>query len=162
MPAPLIMGFCNYLSAPGQLNLPVYDGELPRFDVAGDPIVLGTTPAFAVEMTEQGMNRLATRTFLDPYSEEGPLQFYIFTNTRNATQNVLNQLEALLVNANNWPLIVLPGGPTANPYYVQDLAWGNWTNILMPNVRDQESNYIYLGHVVCQVVIHGAISSVQT
>ena len=160
MPSPIIKGFVEYLQAPSQLNIDVYDGELPRFDTVGDPITLSTAPAFAVEMTEQGMQR--TRTFADPYSDEGPLQFYIFTNTRNATQALLNQLEGLLVNANNWPLIALPGGPSANPYYIQDIAWGNWTNILMPNIRDQNSNYIYLGHVICQITVHGAISTVQS
>ena len=64
MPAPIIKGFVEYLQAPSQLNIDCYDGELPRFDTVGVQFYLSADPAFAVEMTDQGMQR--TRTFAKP------------------------------------------------------------------------------------------------
>lgn len=160
MPAPVIKGFVEYLqqSAPTGLGISVWEGEIPRQAVDGSEITIpGTFPAFAVEMTETGLKRNWTQA--DPYDDEGQLMFYIWSTTREAVQNLLNQLEALLCNATNWQSIEFPGGPMDNPYYLVECLWGAWTNVQEIGLRTQASEYIYRGQVICKVVVHGAIQT---
>ncbi len=158
MPAGIIAGFCNYLSGISQLNIPVFEGEIPRFDVDGDPIVIpGSFPVFKVEMTEGGLDRQWTQA--DPYADSGPMIFQVFDTTRAAVQTLLNQLEGLLCNSSNWEDILLPGGPADNPYYVVEVIWQTWTNVMMQGLRTQNSDYIYMGQVICKVTIHGAVTT---
>ncbi len=166
MPAPVIKGFLDYLSAPAQLDVPIWDGEIPRFNTDGDPITIpGSFPAMNVEMTEQGLTREGSSgegrgwTFNTAYSDDGILVIHIMDTTRAAVQNLLNEIEILLCDPNNWPLILLPGGPTDNPFYVIECIWHTWTNRMMEGLRTQNSDYIYLGQVFVRVSIHGAVTT---
>ncbi len=160
MPPPVIAGFVNYLAAPQQLGIDVWEGEIPRFDTSGDPITIpGSLPAFKVEMTEQGLRRQWTQA--DPYADSGPLIFQVMDTTRAAVQTLLNTFEGIICNANNWDNIALPGGPIDNPYYVVEVIWETWTNIQMVGLRTQDSQLIYLGQVIFKVTIHGATNTVQ-
>lgn len=163
MPAPVIAGFVNYLADDAQLGIDVWDSEIPRFNTSGDPIVIpGSFPAFNIEMTETGLSREGSDgrgwTFNKAYSDDGMLTVHIMDTTRAAVQTMLGQLEALVCNPENWPNILLPGGPVDNPFYVIEVIWHSWTNILMEGLRTQNSQYIYLGQVFLRVSIHGAIA----
>lgn len=163
MPAPVIKGFVEYLAADAQLGIDVWEGEIPRFNTEGDPITIpGSFPAFNVEMTEAGLNREGRDgrgwTFNKAYSDDGMLVVHIMDTTRAAVQTLLNQLEGILCNVQNWTNILLPGGPVENPYYVIECIWHNWTNVMMQGLRTQNSEYIYLGQVFLRVSIHGALA----
>ncbi len=163
MPAGVIAGFINYLSADAQLGIPAWNGEIPRFNIDGEPITIpGSFPAFTIEMTEQGLNREGEGaegwTFNDTYSDTGMIIVNIMNTTDAAVQALLNQLEAIVCKPANWPNILLPGGPIDNPYYVIKCLWHAWSNRQMVGLRTQNSELIWLGQVMLRVSIHGAIA----
>ncbi len=163
MPAPVIAGFVNYLADDNQLGIPCWDGEIPRFNTDGEPITIpGSFPAFNIEMTEGGLSREGGGargwTFNKAYSDDGMLVVHIMDTTRAAVQTLLNQLEGIICTPENWVNIQLPGGPVDNPFYVIEVIWHTWTNIMMQGLRTQDSQYIYLGQVFLRVSIHGALA----
>lgn len=161
MPAPIEAGFINFITPFVQTVFPgleVFDGELPRYGTNGDPITIdGTLPAFTVEMDDAGFSREWTTE--DPYDDEGILDFQTWTTTRAASMNVLNTVEAPLVNSTNWPNIELPGGPEDNPYFVFKCLLKSWTCIQLKGFRTQQSGLIYYGRLTFRVGVHGAINT---
>src|SRR5436309_1910085 len=124
MPAPIITGLITFISQ--QTGVVCWDGEVPRYDVQGNPINPSQTvstppewPVYKVYMKEGGFTR--EYTFEDPYSDEGEILIQIWGTTRQQLEDpatgAMNVIEALLNQATNWPLIPL-GGPQSNPYYV--------------------------------------------
>ncbi len=164
MPAGVVAGFITYLSDDNQLGLPIWNGEVPRFNTNGDPITIpGSFPAFTIEMTEQGLSREGSRegegwTFNKAYEENGMLIFSVMNTTDAAVQTTLSQLEAILCEPTNWPNISLPGGPIDNPFYVIGCLWHTWSNRQMVGLRTQDSQLIWLGQVLFHVSIHGALA----
>ncbi len=163
MPAGVVAGFITYLSDDNQLGLPIWNGEIPRFNTDGDPITIpGSFPAFTIEMTEGGLVREGSDgrgwTFNKAYSDDGTLIVNIMDTTDAAVQTELNALEAIVCNPANWPNIALPGGPIDNPYYVIEVIWHAWSNRQMIGLRTQDSQLIWLGQVMLRVSIHGAIA----
>jgi hypothetical protein len=163
MPAPIEAGFINFITPFVQEvyeGLEVFDGELPRYSSAGNPITIdGPIPAFRVVMTDEGFTR--QWTMADPYGDEGILNIEGWTTTRAASMTLLNTVEAPLVKASNWDNILLPGGPVDNPYSVYKVLLRNWTCIQVEGFRTQSSNLIYYGRLTFQVGVHGAINTEQ-
>ncbi len=163
MPAGVVAGFINYLADDAQLGLEIWNGEIPRFNEDGDPIVIpGSFPAFTIEMTEGGLVREGSNgegwTFNKAYSDTGMIVVHIMDTTDAAVQTELNELEAIVCKPENWPNIVLPGGPVDNPYYVIGCLWHAWSNRQMVGLRTQDSQLIWLGQALLRVSIHGALA----
>lgn len=160
MPAPIISGVLTFIGE--QLAVSVYDGEVPRYDVNGNPINPASTvspddwPVVKARMTEGGFSR--TWTMADPYDDKGELVVEIWGTTRAQEESTLNDVESLLVKDENWAAIAL-GGPTANPYYVISMLLTSWTSVQEEGVRTSKGSLLYRGELHFDVEIHGAIST---
>jgi hypothetical protein len=158
MPSPVERGFVEYLAAQLASDFPgisVYDGEIPRFNTSGNPVTLdGPPPVFRCVMEDRGFKR--QWTFVNAYEDEGPLNFEGWTPGRDGCMTLLNAVETLLVNSSNWPSIVLPGGPSDNPYSVNNVLMLDWTCIPLEGVRAQSSQLIYYGRLTFKVGVHGS------
>lgn len=151
MPAPIIDGLVTFIQ--DQLEISVWDGEVPRQDVAGDQIVLpATKPIFKVAMTENGLTR--DWTIEDSYTDDGPMTVYLWATTRAMVEQWLTTLEGLLAQSTNWPEIL-----TESPYYVYGLIIDNWTCIQLEGLRAKGGQLIYEGRLSFSIGIHGAVST---
>ncbi len=163
MPAGIVGAMVTYLEPILQGTYPslsVWDGEIPRFNPTGQPIVLEPSilavPAFRVVMTDRGLNR--DWTMQDAYGDQGPLDFEAWTTTRAGTMAILNLVEATLVNSTNWNSIDITGSPVHdNPYQVYACLLTNWTCVMLEGFRTPGNNYIYYGRLEFDMGIHGAI-----
>lgn len=160
MPAPIINGLITFLNA--QLNVTVWDGEVPRYDTAGNAInpSVVTTPAdwpvVKLFMQEGGFDR--TWTTEDPYSDEGEILIQVWGVSRASVETLMNRIEALLAQASSWSQIQL-GGPTINPFYVIQMLLLKWYSGQEEGLRSSLSELLYRGDLHYSVMIHGAIST---
>lgn len=164
MPAPVVDGLITYLAT--QLNVSVWDGEVPRYDALGNPIAPGTVsvpsswPVVKLYMTEGGFNR--TWAFEDSYDDVGEILISIWATSRkdleDPTSGLLNKIETLLASASNWTHILL-GGPQVNPYYVIQLLLINWCSVQEEGQRTSESQLMYRGDMHYELMVHGAVST---
>lgn len=185
MPAPVVSWFIGYIQT--QLQIEVWDGEVPRQDEqgrnirptdAGEPAyaIPNDWPAFTVEMTESGMDR--THTFVDPYGDEGPLVITIWDVTRAGCETTLDRVDTLLSNCDNWPNIAPVGaqaqGLPNNPYYVYSCLLLRWTCVQEKDANGQArvvvktdpsgaQNFelLYRGTMQWQIGVHGAVRTTR-
>lgn len=164
MPAPIIEGFINYIAA--QLNVSVWDGEVPRYDTSGNKISPTSTttptdwPVVKLFMQPGGFSREWTTE--DPYTDRGELLIQIWATSRvqleDPTTGMLNRMEQLLASATNWTQINL-GGPNTNPYYVIACLLTNWYSGQEEGVRTQQGELLYRADMHYDVMIHGSVST---
>jgi hypothetical protein len=138
-----------------QLDITVWDGEIPRQDVNGSTITLDPdTVVYSVEMEEVGLTR--TWTTEDPYDDAGPITVYVFSTSRTAVMTALTDIEELL--AKDWDQIDLQQG-TNNGAYVIGLLLSSWTCVQEKGIRTRQNNMVYRGVLRYEADIHGAIST---
>ncbi len=160
MPAPVISGLITFISS--QLNVTVFDGEVPRYDTAGTALTPETVtvpsdwPIVKVYMEEGGFTR--TWTTEDAYDDRGEIFIQVWGTSRLSAETTMNGLEALLAQATNWTLILL-GGPVANPYYVIHMLLARWYSGQEEGVRTGLSQLLYRCDMHYDAMIHGAIST---
>ena len=156
MPAPIIEGIGTFLQA--QLNVNWTDGEVPRYDVSGNPInqFAGSTspvdwPITRILMNESGFTR--TSTFFDPYDDEGNgFLLQIYGTSRGQTEPLADRIELLFAPASNWPLITLGG-----VYYVISMNLFNWTSVQVEGERTSQGELLYRYDMHYALRIHGAV-----
>lgn len=167
MPVPVVDGFAAFLGT--QLEVTIWDGEVPHYDPSGNPVVPSETdtanwPVVKVTMSEGGFAR--NWTFEDPYDDHGEVIINCWGTTRAQLETpvsgtpigILNRIETLLAQASNWPLIQL-GGDRTNPAYVIFCLLTRWYCGQMEGIRLQGSQLLYHGILWYDVDIHGAIST---
>ncbi len=151
MPADVLGSLITFIEQ--QLTIDCWDGEIPRQDTSGNEITLpASKPIFKVVMTEQGLER--DWTLEDAYSDSGEMTIYLWATTRAMIQLWLGNLETLLAQSTNWPLII-----TAQPYNVIQVLITRWTNLMLENVRAKGSQYIYEGRLSFIMMVHGEVST---
>ena len=161
MPAPIIDGLITFIAQ--QLNISVWDGEVPRYDVNGNPINPTSIvapkdwPVVRVTMPESGFSR--TWTTEDPYTDEGDVTIQVWATGRSAAETQMNSIEALLAQAINWSQIPLTGGSSDNPYYVIQLLLKSWTSVQLEGERTASGELLYRCDLNYSCMIHGAIST---
>jgi len=162
VPAPIIGGLITFIAT--QLQVTVWDGEIPRYDTSGNAINPNTVtspadwPVVKVWMREPGFTREWTTE--DPYWDKGEIHIQCWGITRDQLENpvtgILTKIEALLAQCSNWPLIAL-GGPNDNPYYVALLELRQWYCGQEEGTRTADSMLLYRGDLIYDCGIHGAI-----
>jgi hypothetical protein len=165
MPAQIVNGICSFLQ--GQLNVNVWDGEIPRTGLQGEPInpdaALLDWPVIRAVIDPAGFRR--TYTFEDPYDDRGTVTVQAFSTRRDQAESLGSQIEALLEQAANWAkistILASPafGGDPSNPYYVIQLLLETWWSGQEEDVRLGKSQLLYRFDLVYDVHIHGAIVS---
>ena len=160
MTAPIVKGVIDFVSS--QANITVWDGEIPRYDTAGNAINPEATssptiwPVFDVSMSDAGFRR--TWTMADPYDDQGEILLQIWGTTRAQVESAKNTVEALLVNAENWQQIQL-GGPAINPFYVIQMLLSSWCIVQEQGLRSGLSKLLYRCDMHLDTMIHGIIST---
>ena len=176
MPAPIITGVTEFIAQ--NLNVAVWDSEIPRYDTFGNPIgpdagavSPSVWPVFRVVMREPGLDR--NHTFVDPYDDQGELLVQMYATRRDQLESprsgpngnqtdtpsgLVDQVERLLAKASNWRLIDL-GGPAANPFYVVGMLLKTWYVGQEEGVRTQQQSLLYRADMLYHVTVHGAVSS---
>lgn len=159
MPAPVVDGLLTFLAA--RLDASVWDGEVPRYDAAAEPI----KPASAVTpinwpVVKAVMSGGFSRewTLEDPYTDSGQVTIQIYGTTRVQTEAMMDDVEALLAKSSNWPSIVLGGDPS-NPYYVISCMLVSWLSVQEEGWRTQLGELLYRCDLHYSMVIHGAIQT---
>ncbi len=164
MPAPVVGGLLNFMKT--QLQVAVFDGEIPRWDTQGNPINPIPNPAtfppnFPVVrclMTDEGLTRYWTMA--DPYKDVGPILVQVIGTGRQQVEEYIGNIEQLFAPAPNWAQIPLPGAEDmGNPYYVISMLLIRWTCVMEEEVRLQDGQYCYRGDMHYEVSIHGAINT---
>lgn len=161
MPAPIVQGALNFMLQ--QLNVNVWDGEVPRFDLNGNPINPQATtspsdwPVVTAKLLDQPVSR--NYTFEDAYDDEGPLLIQIWGFRRDSTEPLMDQIEALFYNVTNWPLVAFTpaGGEGTNPYYVVSMLLTDWTSVQEEGVRLAGGQLCYRCDMHYQIDVHGAL-----
>lgn len=162
MPAPIVEGLMTYINS--ELGVAVWDGEVMRQapadggNVVSDATATSATwPVVRVRMTDQG---LATEwSTEDSYSDVGPICIDVYGATRKQVQDVIDQVEALLANATNWPNIAMSDSLGNSAYFVYDLRRTWWTCVQDEGVRTKFSNLSYRGEMVYGVGVHGEVKT---
>jgi len=162
---PIVMGLTNFLMVPGNLDAEVWDGEVPRFDTAGNPInpdsaIAGPSifPVVTLNMTEGGMRR--TWTTLDAYDDRGEILIQVYGTSRLSVEGTMGTIEELLAQASNWlKSQINMGGPTTNPFYIIQILLDTWTCIRETEVRLAGSQLCYRGDMHYDCHVHGAVST---
>lgn len=161
MPARIIGGFSSFLKA--QLNCNIWDGEVPRYNSAGQAINPTATgrqvqdwPVVTLEMPENGFDR--TDTTEDPYDDDGQLDIEVYGTSRAQTEPMLDRIEALLAQASLWPQI-LTGGPSSNPFYVISCTVRSWFSVQEKGSRTSTGELLYKAGLHYDVRVHGVVSS---
>ncbi len=160
MPAPVTAGFMQFMI--DQLQINPWDGEVPRYDVLGNPINPDSTVTnpsdWPVVICKLGGDMHRTSTFLSPYHDDGPVVIEIWGTTKQQVQTVLANIEALWAFEANWFRVPLSGGPASNPFYVVQMMLVDWTLRQEENVRLASSQLAFYGHLKYDAIIHGAVA----
>lgn len=162
MPAPIISGVIQYITT--NINVVVWDAEVPRYDTSGHPInpdssVLPSNwPVIQVTMSDSGFQR--SWTFTDPYSDEGEITIKVWDVSRSGVESLLSSLEVLFASTSGWANIPLTGGPSLNPYYVIEMLLTSWCSVQEDSpARTSKSEFIYRGELRYNCMIHGAVAT---
>lgn len=169
MPAPVINGLVTYIS--DQLNVTVWDGEVPRQGTDGTDITpetpqdTGLWPAINVVMPEAGLDR--ELTFEDAWIDSGDLSVVCWATTRedlegttsNGGNGLLTRIEALLNIDKNVANIPLGLAPNGDAYYVAKMNFKNWTCYQEQEVRTNLSQLLYHGRITYEIGVHGMTPS---
>jgi hypothetical protein len=160
MPAPIINGLITLMTA--QLDITVYDGEVPRYTTSGEPINPDSVtdpsswPVVRLEMKEPGFSREWTTE--DPYTDTGTITIQVWGISRLQVETLLDTIEAFWAQAGNWKQVDL-GGPDTNPYYIIQMLLSSWYSGQEEGVRTSKSELLYRGDLMYEVMIHGAVST---
>lgn len=168
MPAPIIAGLGLFLQ--DNLVVSVWEGQIPRYDELGNPITPEQPgvdfPVIKLFMREPGFKRNWTQ--LDPYDDEGQIlvqmwgtaEDQLVTPVSGSPVGLMDRVEQLFANADNWPNGVIPlGGPTQNPYYVIAMLLDTWY------VGQEEDNFgprgelLFRADMFYQCRVHGAVTT---
>jgi hypothetical protein len=161
--APIIKGLIDFITT--QLQLTVWDGEVPRYSTQSSgsvpikPSTVATPPVWPViklYMEEGGFSR--NWTFLDPYDDVGEIKICIWGITRESVETQMNAIEALLASVTNWGQIQLDG-PPQNPHYIIQLLLMRWYSGQEEEIRTGLSQLLYRGDMYYLTQIHGAVST---
>jgi len=164
MPAPIVGALEQFIGS--QLGITVWDGEVPRYDPAGNAVnpesitVPSDWPVFAISMTEGGFSR--NNTTESAYDDQGPILMRAWATTREEANDVSDRLESLFADLTNWLKILTPaaapspGGPS-RPYYVISILLTGWTVVQEKNFRLQNGQLLYRADQTYSVNIHGNI-----
>lgn len=173
MAANILGGLISYVQT--QLQVNVWDGEVPRQDQFGNDIdpdgLPENWPAMTVEMPDGGVDR--EWTFEDFYHEgQGNLiSILIFgasgtaTEGRYQVQQKIDLVEQLLALETNWASIVLTDTLNNPNYKVIKCELRKWTNVQQRSgagtMRTKTGELIYRGEMWYELVIRGAIQTRQ-
>lgn len=151
-------------------NVSVWDGEVPRYDVNGNPINPAANygsfpkswPVITAKMDEAGF--AIGRQTEDPTDEQGQLMIEVWGISRAQVHPVLQQIYALLAQASNWgqdynPQTINMGGDPRNPDYVIDMRPQAWTVVCREGERTDASQFIYYGAIRYEPMCHSVASS---
>jgi hypothetical protein len=163
VPAPVVKALGDFLAA--QLNVSVWDGEIPRYDTSGNPINPDSTvlpadwPVVKVNYKEPGFTR--EWTFEDPYTDTGTVMIQLWGTSRTQVETLMDGVEALLAQASNWvaggPIAL--GGPDSNPNYIIHLLLERWWCGQEEGVRTDKSELLYRADMSYEMMIHGVVST---
>lgn len=148
MPAPVISGFVDFIQK--NLNIDVWEGEVPRVDEAGTTVVLiDNTPIFRVTMEESGF--AVDPNFENTRTDDGIINIEIWTTARQDTEGYLEVLDTLFSNSSNWPAIQMGANFT-----VYSLLLERWYSGQEEDIRTRDNDLLYRGDLRYQVGINGA------
>lgn len=163
MPAPVVDGIVTYLAS--QLNLVVWDWEIPRYDTQGNPINLdaGATPVRAL-IREPGFSTEWTTE--DTYYDEGEVTVQVWGTTRAALEDpntgLLNKIEQSLCRESAYTAIAaaMAGGTlTEGPYNIVKVFRTGWWTGMEENERTAQSGLLYRGDLRVVFGFNGAFST---
>jgi len=162
MPAPIISGLINFLTA--NLSVVAWDGEVARYDPNNNPINPNTNviptvwPSIRVTMSDEGFEREWTTE--DAYTDTGEILIQLWTINRADMETALTNVETLCAQATLWETIQL-SGDQRNPQYVIQMLLQKWTAVAEWGPEGQErsaqSELLYRGDLHYYIQIHGAI-----
>ncbi len=162
MAAPIIKGLITYLT--NELELTVWDGEVPRYAVPGTAInqnavtVPTTWPVVQGTIVEPGFSRAYTTE--NAYTDDGTISVSIWAVQRTDVDTILNLIETQLGSYSAWTDIsgLLTEGLAGNPYYIIQMELVNWCVVQEEGVRIGLSDYLYRGDMKYFVQLHGALA----
>lgn len=161
MPAPVTAGLIAFMI--DQLEINPWEGEVPRYDIAGNainPEQTVTDPSDWPVVTcehEGDMSRL--ETFSDAYNDRGSILISVYGVTKEEVQNQLNSIETLWGKFESWQDVPMPGGVSGNPFYVLQMNVLRWTIQQQKDVRLAASQLCWVGMLHYDCNIHGALST---
>lgn len=173
MPCPIVMGFIEFLASNTNLNASIWDGEVPRYDVAGKPINPDSTatnpsnwPAIHLYQQEPGFAR--TWSFANSYDDDGQMFIELFAIGRLAAEALTTQIEVLLAQEANWVAItaLLGDSPDGAPpgYGLAKCLLSRWyTGMNMIGnacQRSAKGELIYKGQLTYDVSINGSVLTI--
>lgn len=140
-------GFITFVQ--NELDIKVWDGEIPRQDTDGTEIDPASFPAFSGDMTEDGVRR--NYTFEDCWEEEGIFRFYLFHTSRESLLPTMEELEELLIREGNWGDINLGTGMG-----LIGCLLDSWSLTRVEGIRLRNNEYLYQGIMNFETKTNGA------
>ena len=162
MISPVIGGLIAYLapqiaSAMGTASFSIWDGEVPRYDTAGNAIgpqnVSGSWPAIALEMDEPGLSRTHT-IGNNAVKDEGYVSVNVWATTREQTEEVMGYVEAALEAQINVTADVDLNGPSTDPNFVIELSLETWWSGQDKYSRTANSQFLYRDTMRFAIRVH--------
>jgi hypothetical protein len=150
-----------------QLKASCWDGEVPRYDMQGNPInplstsggkFPATWPVIVVKMPEGGFT--SNDTTEDPFDDDGTILIQVYGSSRSQVESLGLSIRALLKQASNWVAISkFMGGDSSNPNYVISMYLQRWCSIQEEGVRTAQGEFLYRADLDYKVDLHGALVS---
>src|ERR1019366_353354 len=163
MPAPIIGALYQFLQ--GQLGVSVWDGEIGRYDVGGNPInpdaIGGPSgwPVVRCVMAERAFHRTPTLG-AGVWKDVGEITLQMWGVARAETESLQSQIEALFELETNWDqLTFVPDGLMQNPFQLYKMLLTDWDSIMLEGERTQNSQLLYRAQSFYNCEIHGAAIS---
>ncbi len=158
MAIPIIKGLITFLTT--ELELTVWDGEIPRYAVPGTAInqnavtVPTTWPVVQAKIVEPGFNRSYTTE--NSYKDTGTIGVSIWAVQRSDVDIMLGRIESKLGDYNAWTGIsALLGGPSTDPNYVIQMLMTSWCVVQEEGTRIGFDDYLYRGDMRYDIDLHG-------
>lgn len=160
MPAPIIGALYQFMQ--GQLGVSVWDGEIPRYDTAGQPVNPDAQggpsgwPVVRCVMPERAFHRTPTLG-TGVYRDDGEVTVQVWGVARTETEPLQAEIEALFEQEENWNrLTFVPGGLSNNPFQLYKMVLKDWDSIMLEGERTQNSQLLYRAQLFYDCGIHGA------
>ncbi len=150
MPAPVVGGFIVYLSPliavdQGTDTFNVWDGEVPRYDLAGNPVgptnTQGSWPAVGLSMEEPGFT--CGNTFTNNVDEQGSILIQVYATTREESEDLMMFIWQVMSLQISLFTQVDIGGEPGNVNYVAECLLDTWWSGQDANNRTATSQLLY-------------------
>lgn len=150
MPGNPIGGLYDFINT--ELDIQMWDGEIPSNNTDGTALNVDDLPLFTVEMTPRGFQ--IDYNFENTFTEEGEVIITVYAETREVAHTNLLSIWTKLNNINDWDNIAV-----GDNHSILKILLDSWTVVQEKGIRLSNSNLLYKGELRYTIGMSGRTST---